>query len=453
MTSIVGVPLIVVVLLVGTIAVLFLLLVRRARAERVLRASEERWRLMLDRAPVMMWTARPDTTLDYLNRTIAEFTGHPLEQLAGNGWLDSVHPEDLDRCLATYMPAFEARRPFLLEYRLRHADGRYRWLMASGVPKYGPDGAFAGYIGCDIDISERKRAEESVRESQAALEVSHREIQDLAGRLIEAQDAERARIARDLHDDVSQQLAGVSIAFSSLKQRLGEYHIDEELRQELTDLQQQTLTLARSLRQLSHDLHPDRAAASGARQGPDVVLRRARACTRCGDDVQRGGRLRKHHAGRCPVHVPDRAGSAAKRHRTRRRQPCGCATGPVRRAWRRSRSRMMAGDSTSPAALERGKGLGLVSISERARIAGGTVSIESGPRQGTRVRARIPANARVKVDVGSGPRWARSQRRIDRCAATPFSSPTTTRLSPTAWPGCSRKRTSTSSARFATGSR
>ena len=224
MTSIVGVPLIVVVLLVGTIAVLSLLLVRRARVERVVRAGEERWRLMLDRAPVMIWTARPDTTLDYLNRTIAEFTGHPLEQLAGNGWLDSVHPEDLERCLATYMPAFEARRPFLLEYRLRHADGRYRWLMASGVPKYGPDGAFAGYIGCDLDISERKHAEDRVRESQAALEVSHREIQDLAGRLIEAQDAERARIARDLHDDVSQQLAGVSIAFSGLKQRLGEYH-------------------------------------------------------------------------------------------------------------------------------------------------------------------------------------------------------------------------------------
>ena len=85
------------------------------------------------------------------------------------------------------------------------------------------------YVGCDIDITERKDAEDRIRESQAALEASHREIQHLAGRLIEAQDAERARIARDLHDDVSQQLAGVSIAFSGLKQRLGEYHVSEEL--------------------------------------------------------------------------------------------------------------------------------------------------------------------------------------------------------------------------------
>ena len=204
----------------------------------------------------MIWTARPDTTLDYLNRTCAEFTGRPLEQLRDEGWLDCVHPDDLDRCLGTYVPAFEARRPFLLEYRLRHADGSYRWFLATGVPKYGGTAAFSGLLGCDVDITERKNAEDRIRESQAALEASHREIQQLAGRLIEAQDAERARIARDLHDDVSQQLAGVSIAFSGLKQRLGEDDVSEELQQELVDLQQQTLTLARNVRQLSHDLHP-----------------------------------------------------------------------------------------------------------------------------------------------------------------------------------------------------
>ena len=89
-----------------------------------------------------------------------------------------------------------------------------------------------------------------------ALEVSHQQIHYLAGRSIGVQEVERARIARDLHDDVSQQLAGVSIAFSGLKQRLGEYHVSEELRQELVALQQQTLKLARNVRQLSHDLHP-----------------------------------------------------------------------------------------------------------------------------------------------------------------------------------------------------
>ena len=134
-------------------------------------------------------------------------------------WLDAVHPDDRDRCVGIYVPAVEARRPFLAEYRLRHTDGSYRWLLATGVPRYEPDGSFSGYIGCDVDITERKTAEDRIRASQAALEASHQEVQYLAGRLIGAQEVERARIARDLHDDVSQQLAGVSIAFSGLKQR------------------------------------------------------------------------------------------------------------------------------------------------------------------------------------------------------------------------------------------
>lgn len=167
---------------------------------------------------MILWTARPDTTLDFLDRTCMEFTGKQLDQLLDNGWLSVVHPEDLDQCIRSYTPAFEARRPFVFEYRIRRADSVYRWILDSCVPRYDANGSYTGYIGCAMDITERRDAEERVRESQAALEVSHREIHHLAGRLIEAQDAERARIARDLHDDVSQQLAGMSIAFSQLKQ-------------------------------------------------------------------------------------------------------------------------------------------------------------------------------------------------------------------------------------------
>jgi PAS domain S-box-containing protein len=247
MTDVIGALLI--VIQAAAIVALLIDRARGRRAEHALRKSEERFRLVADRAPVMIWTARPDTTLDYLNATCAEFTGRTLEQLANEGWLDSVHPEDVDRCLQTYGPAFEARTPFHMEYRVRHADGRYRWLMATGVPKYGADGSFAGYIGCDMDITERRNAEDRIHES-------HREIQHLAGRLIEAQDAERARVARDLHDDVSQQLAGMSIAFSGLRQRMIELAVSDELQEDLRALQQRTSTLAKNVRHLSHDLHP-----------------------------------------------------------------------------------------------------------------------------------------------------------------------------------------------------
>ena len=135
--------------------------------------------------------------------------------------------------------------------------------MASGVPKYGPDGAFTGYIGCDVEITERKNAEERIRESQAALEASHREIQHLAGRLIEAQDAERARVARDLHDDVSQQLAGMSIAFSGLKQRLSESQVSEDLQEDLRALQQRTSALAQNVRAPLARSAPHRAPSRG----------------------------------------------------------------------------------------------------------------------------------------------------------------------------------------------
>ena len=90
----------------------------------------------------------------------------------------------------------------------------------TGVPRVAPDGTFAGYIGSCIEITDIKRAEQEMREYQATLEASNKQISDLFGRLIAAQETERTRIARDLHDDVSQRIAGLSIMISGLKRRL-----------------------------------------------------------------------------------------------------------------------------------------------------------------------------------------------------------------------------------------
>jgi PAS domain S-box-containing protein len=375
-------------------AIAGLLLQRRA-----LRESVEQFRLRSDQAPVLIWTARPDTSLDYINAFCEQLTGRPLEQLRENGWLDFVHPDDVDRCLGTYMPAFDARRPFLLEYRLRHADGDYRWFLASGVPKYGPDGSYTGYVGCDIDITERKNTEDRIRASQAALEASREEIQYLAGRLIEAQEVERARIARDLHDDVSQQLAGVSIAFSGLKQRLGEYHISDELRQELVQLQQQTLKLARNVRQLSHDLHPAVLQHLGLVKGLTSYcgeLGRAHqmaiTCTAEGDF----GTITPD-AALCVYRIAQEALRNVIAH-------AGASRVNVRLLQVGDQARITIADDgrgfDGASRAERGTGLGLVSMSERARLIGGTVGIVSRPNQGTRVQATIPIKVCVKFDAG-----------------------------------------------------
>ena len=104
-------------------------------------------------------------------------------------------------------------------------------------------------------VIERKRAEQTLRENESALRASYDRIQDLAGRLITAQEAERSRIASDLHDDVNQQLAGLSIALSNVKRQL-QNGGDATVQNELTRLQQRTIDLADVIRNLSHELHP-----------------------------------------------------------------------------------------------------------------------------------------------------------------------------------------------------
>jgi PAS domain S-box-containing protein len=139
----------------------------RQIAERALRESEERFRVMADTAPVMIWMSGLDKGCTYFSKTWLDFTGRSLAEELGNGWAEGVHPDDYQQCLARYVAAFDARLPFKMEYRLRRRDGAYRWILDSGAPRYYLDGSFSGYIGSCIDITERRQVEEALRQSEA----------------------------------------------------------------------------------------------------------------------------------------------------------------------------------------------------------------------------------------------------------------------------------------------
>jgi PAS domain S-box-containing protein len=133
---------------------------QRKRAEVALRESEERFRNLANTAPVMIVASGPDGKATFFNRVWLDFTGRTMEQELGYGWAEGVHPDDLDDCLSSYASSFEGRRNCHIEYRLRRTDGEYRSVVCNGVPRFGPDGVFAGYIASCIDITDAKRAQE-----------------------------------------------------------------------------------------------------------------------------------------------------------------------------------------------------------------------------------------------------------------------------------------------------
>ena len=130
--------------------------------ERAIAAGDREFRELADFAPVMLWRAGTDRYCDWVSQAWLEYTGRQLIDEVGEGWADGIHPDDLERCVATFSGSFRAREPFSMEYRLRRHDGEYRWMLDHGKP-FWRDGRFAGYWGSCVDITAHRQAQSAQR--------------------------------------------------------------------------------------------------------------------------------------------------------------------------------------------------------------------------------------------------------------------------------------------------
>jgi len=130
----------------------------------LLEESEERFRVLADSAPVLMWLSGIDKNHYFFNKGWLDFTGRTLEEEFGSGWSENVHPDDLTRCLSIYNKNFDAKTEFYTEYRLKHFSGEYRWISDKGVPRFTNNGTFLGYVGACMDIDENKNFSKNLEE-------------------------------------------------------------------------------------------------------------------------------------------------------------------------------------------------------------------------------------------------------------------------------------------------
>ena len=148
--------------------------IERSMAEDKLSESEERFRNLADAAPVMIWVTGVDKRASFFNRCCLDFTGKTMEEKLGDGWRAGLHPDDRDGYLSVYDSALDTRQEFRSVFRLRRADGEYRWVLCTGVPRLARGGLFAGYIGSVVEITDQKVIEEGLRASEVRLVAAQR---------------------------------------------------------------------------------------------------------------------------------------------------------------------------------------------------------------------------------------------------------------------------------------
>jgi PAS domain S-box-containing protein len=351
---------------------LAVLVEERKRHEAALRESEERFRLMADHAPTLIWMSGTDKLCTFFNRGWLNFTGRSMQQELGNGWAAGVHVDDLEGCVGIYTAAFDSHVDFEMEYRLRRYDGEYRWIVDYGVPRFGSHGVFCGYVGSCIDITERKLSEIS--------------LQKLTGRLIHAQEEERARIARELHDDISQRMAFLQIGLEQFEQSTPT--LTSADRKQMHNLSEVASEISTDLHSMSHQLHPAKLDLQG------LVPTMAAFCREFSNQHEFQVMFLHHDVpGQIPKDVAlclFRVVQEALRNIAKHSNAPDAKVELSAQGGGINLCISDSGGGFSPESVHVKAGLGLISMRERLRLIGGQLAIESQPSEGTQIRVHVP---------------------------------------------------------------
>ncbi len=335
---------------------------------------------LLDVLPVLVWRSGRDARCDYFNQAWFDFTGRRLDQEVGDGWAEGVHPDDRERCVRDYLKAFEARTPFVLEYRLRHRDGGYRYVRDLGQPRFTASGEFSGYIGGCIDVTDRARAEEALR--------SH------ASRLNAVREEDRRSIALNLHDELGQALTSAKIDLSLLERAVRSHkrppsgaHILRELRSAMRTVDK----AIGGLRRIAAELRPAVLNELGLAAAIEWLVK----------DFEKHARVKCKVVLPNPFHEPDKERATAlyrilQETLTNVARHAGAKTVEIALEVDEGKYVLEVRDDGVgiPAhRLNDWGSLGLTGMRERALTFDGQVAIDRGPDGGTTVTATIPRGA------------------------------------------------------------
>jgi PAS domain S-box-containing protein len=369
----------------------------RTRVERELRRSQRRYNLATTAGEVGVWDWNVTTDELYVDPVLSTILGYQVHELPNRfeAWRHLIHPEDRAHVMAEVRRHLDGATPvYQVEHRMLHKDGSVRWFLARGTATRNDDHRAVRMTGTATDITEHKTALAALQVRESALRESHAKIRDLAGQLIAAQEEERRRLSRELHDGLNQQLAALTFEIGLLRSRLPEH--GAQVKERLRHLQTLTTQIINDARLMSRQLHP----ASLEHLGLVTALR-----SLCAEiEKQEGIRVRLSlinvpdpippDAALCLYRVAQEGLRNAAKH-SGAREVRVTLTGASRTIELYIADTGSGFDNTR---IKENGGLGLVSMEERVRLLGGRFRITSQPRLGTRISASVPLSKQPLQD-------------------------------------------------------